>query len=139
MPLYTPEKIDNCIKSTTAAIEQHHKVTALYAQMLRTFKRIRFAMMPDFKTYIKELEEEEINKILKERAQLNKTDPLGVPRTHPRHAARQRIMKNSEFFKVYPYEMPRWQDYIFEAEKTHDKDRKQLIKEGKIEDIKTEG
>lgn len=131
---YTPEKVQNCINSTGKAIEQHKKIADTYQELLRSFKRIKFAMIPDFDKMIRELEESELQKILKEREDRRKHDPLNTPdsRSSARGLARTRIMKNSEFFKVYPFEQRRWEDYKFQCKQQWENDRKHFLKEGSI-------
>ena len=128
---YTKEKIDNCLKSLEDMKENRKKVDKLYFQLERTLRRIKLALNPtlDLK---KELEDMK-KIILKEQLEKQKRDPLRdyISNHLIFSLARSRIMKKYNFMPQ-PYEIPRWDDFIFRMKQNHKKDREKLIKEGSI-------
>ena len=127
-PRYTPQKIENAIKSISDVIELHKKQDKNYRDLLTSFELIKLSMHTDIEKYIREQEDKMYKIILAEK---RKENPDYSPAT-AKMLARARIMKNSKFFR-YHESIPRWQDYKFQLTKIWEKHRAKFTKSGEID------
>lgn len=127
-PRYTPQKINDTIKSINDLLENHKKQEKNYRDMLRSLELIKLAMHEDIEKYIRVQEEKMFKIVLAEK---RKEDPNYSPATC-KMLARARIMKNSKFYHQYET-IPRWGDYKFQIQKIWEEYRAKFIKSGEIE------
>lgn len=130
-PRYTPQKIENAIKSISDVMELHKKQDKNYRDLLRSFELIKLSMHEDIEKYIREQEEKMFKIVLAEK---RKEDPNYSASTC-KMLARARIMKNSKFYHQYET-IPRWSDYKFQLQKIWEEYRAKFIKSGEIEGSK---
>lgn len=127
-PRYTPQKIENAIKSIRDVIELHKKQDKNYRDLLTSFELIKLSMHEGIEKYIR-IQEDEMFKIVL--AEKRKENP-DYSQATAKMLARTRIMKNSKFFR-YHETFPRWSDYKFQITKIWEKHRAKFIKSGEIE------
>ena len=135
MPRYTPEKIENALKSLKEAEENHKKSAQLMGQMRMSLNRIKWAMIENFDDAIKQRLEEAKNE---ERKLLEKEDPYKFKHLNRESVvgrrARSRLMRELKIIEQIGFrEEERWQDFLWRFKKQWETDRAKLIKDGEIE------
>lgn len=131
----TEKKLDKAINSLTEALELDVKKRATMIELRNTLFRYKLALIPNIKGMLIELEKRFRIDVRKE---LEEKDPDFVYEQKKYlviSKARQRVMKESVYSKYMPHHdglWQRWDDFLFFAKKTWEKDREKLIKEGKI-------
>ncbi len=133
MPRYTPDKVEQCLKSLDKLTVLRENQLKLTNQLRNTLERIRFAMYDDFDKAIRDMVEK------KTREELKKLDTEDSDnwkyKNHKGIAkmkAKTKLMNEFRIICNVPLH-ERWSEFIFVFKKQWEKDRAKLIKDGEIE------
>lgn len=133
MKILTKEKLDKAIDSLDQSLELDIKLRKTKTELRNTLLRQKFALIPNIKQMILELEQRTRKEVEKELEDQDERQSFLKWKVISR--SRQRIMRESIYSRYMPERdglFPRWDDFLFFAQQIWEKDRANLIKEGKI-------